>query len=63
MNKIETIVFALISVFTTAVAFDFIVFVLKSGAKASYFSKLSWRIGLLTASALVYWYINGMKFL
>lgn len=63
MNKFEMIIFALTAVWSIAIVFDFTVYLLKTGAKQSYFSKISWRIGFLTLSALVYWYINGMKFL
>jgi hypothetical protein len=63
MNKIEMIVFAFIAVYTTIIGFDFMVFIIKSAPKQSLFSLRFWRFGLLTASLLVYWYLNGMKFL
>ncbi len=63
MTKLELITFAICSVVTTVTGFDFIVFVLKSAPKTSYFSKLTWRIGLLTTVALVYWYMNNMRFI
>ncbi len=63
MNKSELIAFAILFTVSAAVTIDFLVFTIKSGAKSSYFSKLTWRIGFLATMALVYWYMNGMKFL
>jgi len=63
MDKIGLIIFAALFTFVTAVAFDFVVFVLKSAPKQAYFSRRLWKLALLAAIALVYWYMNGMKFL
>lgn len=64
MNKIELIIFAVLAVVISAlVAFDFITYVLKSSPKSSYLTKRMWSLGLLTTMALVYWYMNGMRFL
>jgi hypothetical protein len=63
MNKIELIIFAVLSVISALVAFDFITYVLKSSPKSSYLTKIMWLLGLLTTMALVYWYMNGKRFL
>ena len=63
MNKIELIVFSIIAVIATAVSFDFVIYILKSAPKSAYFYKRTWAIGFLCIIALVYWYLNGMKFL
>lgn len=63
MNYIEKIILAIIFVITILVSFDFIIYVLKSAPKQSYFSKLFWRLGFLSLIILVYWYINNMKFI
>lgn len=63
MNKIELIIFSVLSVISALVAFDFIAYVLKSSPKSSYLTKRMWSLGLLTTMALVYWYMNGMRFL
>ncbi len=63
MTKLELITFAICSVITAATGLDFIVYVLKNAPKISYFSKLTWRIGLITTIALVYWYMNNMRFI
>lgn len=63
MNKIELIIFAIVSVISIMTIFDFIVYVLKSAPKRAYFNKLHWVIGLITTMALVYWYMNGMRFI
>jgi len=63
MNKLELIIFSILAVISALVAFDFIVYIFKSAPKLSYFSKRMWKIGLASSMALVYWYMNGMKFL
>ncbi len=63
MNKTELIIFAITFVISAAVIADFLIFNIKSGARTAYFSKVTWRIGFLTTIALVYWYMNGMRFL
>ena len=63
MDKIELIIFAVLFVISALVAFDFITYVLKSSPKLSYLTKRMWLLGLLTTMALVYWYMNGKRFL
>jgi len=63
MGVIETIIFSIIFVTTFLVGFDFANFNLKIGARQAYFTKGVWRIGFICAIALVYWYMNGMKFI
>lgn len=63
MNKFELIIFSILAVISALVAFDFIVYIFKSAPKSSYLTKKMWKIGLVSAMALVYWYMNGMKFL
>lgn len=63
MNKIEMIIFAVLAVLSATTAFDWIAFVLKPAPKTAYFKKRTWLLGLLSTMALVYWYINGMKFI
>lgn len=61
--KIEIIILAILIVLSAITGFDFIVYVLKSAPKSSYFTKRMWIFGFLSTIALVYWYLNGMKFL
>lgn len=62
MSKIEMIIFAVLAVLSVATAFDWVAFVLKPAPKVAYFKKRTWILGLLATMALVYWYMNGMKF-
>ena len=63
MNKFELIIFAILAVISTLVAFDFVVYILKSAPRSSYFAKRIWTLGMLTTMILLYWYMNGMRFL
>ncbi len=62
MNMFEKILFAILFVIALVVTFDFVVYVIKSAPKTSYFSKRTWYVGLFALMALVFWYINEMKF-
>jgi hypothetical protein len=62
MSKTEIIIFAILAVISAMTAFDWITFVVKSAPKQAYFTKRIWLLGILTTIALVYWYMNGMKF-
>lgn len=63
MNKYEIIIFAILSVISAMTAFDWVVYVLRPAPKMAYFRKRTWLLGILTTMALVYWYMNGMKFI
>lgn len=63
MNKIELIVFSVLAVISVITAFDFMTFVLKSPPKQSYLTKRFWTFGAICIMSLVYWYMNGMRFL
>ncbi len=63
MNKIELIAFSITFVISAAVITDFLIYNIKTGARSTYFTNHVWRFGFLTTMALVYWYMNGMKFL
>lgn len=62
MNKIELIIFSVMTVISALTLFDFMTYVLKSAPKSSYFTRSMWRLGFLTTICIVYWYMNGMKF-
>lgn len=63
MNKFELVAFSVLAVISALVWFDFISYVLKSSPKSSHLTKAFWRLGCLTTMVLVYWYMNGMRFL
>ena len=63
MNKIELIAFSILAVISAMTAFDFITYVLKTAPKSSYLTKRVWSFGTICIMALVYWYMNGMRFL
>jgi hypothetical protein len=63
MKKLEIILFAVFLVFSFLASFDFIVYTLKSAPKISMFSRRFWLFGLISIIGLIYWYVNGMKFL
>lgn len=57
MSKIEMIILSVITAFYWMTAF-----VLKPAPKQAYFGKRTWILALLATIAIVYWYMNGMKF-
>jgi hypothetical protein len=63
MNKIELIAFSILAVISAMTAFDFITYVLKHSPKSSSLTKRFWSFGTICIMALVYWYMNGMRFL
>lgn len=63
MQKFELIIFAIVAVISAATSFDFVIFILKSAPKSSYFSKNKWILGMLCTMIVVYWFLNGYKFL
>lgn len=62
MSKIELITFSILAVISVITAFDFITYVLKSPPKSSYLTKRFWTFGTICTMALVYWFMNGMRF-
>lgn len=63
MNKIELIAFSILAVISAMTAFDFVTYVLKPSPKSSYLTKRFLSFGTICIMALVYWYMNGMRFL
>ena len=63
MNKFELIIFSALVVIAVMVVFDFITYIIRSAPKKAIFSQITWFIGLLCTMALIYWYMNGRKFL
>jgi hypothetical protein len=63
MNKYEMIIFSILAVLSVLVMFDFITYTFKSVPKRAILSKLIWKVGLLSIVILVYWYMNGMRFI
>jgi NO-binding membrane sensor protein with MHYT domain len=63
MNKIELIAFSILAVISAITAFDFITYVLKASPKSSYLTKRFWIFGTICIMGVVYWYMNGMRFL
>jgi len=63
MNRFELIIIAVLVVISAVTIFDWTVYVIKNAPKAAQLPKYMWSIGLLSLIALVYWYMNGMKFI
>jgi hypothetical protein len=63
MNKTELIWFSICVVLAVITSFDFIVYTLKSAPKQSILYRWVWMLGLGAITALVYWFMNGYKFL
>lgn len=61
--KYELLIVAALLTLSVVLVFDFIVYVLRPAPKVSYFSKIYWRIAFFAIIALVYYVLNGMKFL
>lgn len=61
--KYELISLSLIAVVAVITFLDFTIYLLKSGAKRSYFPRIVWLIGSICWILLTYWYLNGMRFL
>lgn len=62
MLKIELLIISVCIVWSAVIAFDFITYAIKAGAKSAVLSRWSWRMGLLTSSILMYWLMNGQSF-
>lgn len=62
MEQIQLLIFSVLIVFAAAVAFDFIIFQLKSTPKRSHFTLRTWYFGLTAMMLVTYWFMNGSKF-
>ena len=60
---IGNILLAILIVYSFIVLFDWLVYIVKSAPKASTFLILYWKIAFVTTSLLVYYIINGMKWM
>jgi len=62
MNKYEIVALAICIAMTTVSGFDFIIYAVKSAPKKAMFKTTFWKLSFLCLCALIYWYINGMRF-
>jgi len=60
--NLEKIILAILATYSGLTMFDWIIYMLKSAPKVSYFNSLTIRIGFIFLAVLVYWFINGCKF-
>jgi len=61
-KEIEIAIIAICAVYAVITVFDFSVYTIKSAPKSSSLTKTTWKIGAVCIVALVYWYLNGQKF-
>jgi hypothetical protein len=60
--NLEKIILAILATYSALTMFDWIIYMLKSAPKVSYFNSFTIRIGFAFVAVLVYWFINGCKF-
>lgn len=63
MRTIELITFSVLAVISVMVIVDYLVYTFKSAPKTSVLKMRVWRLGMICIMALVYWFMNGMKFI
>lgn len=56
-HPLYAILFSIATVIAALTGFDFVVYVIKSAPKSSYFSKAVWGLGLTCAIGLIFYYV------
>jgi hypothetical protein len=59
----ELLAFAIAVFFSVLTVFDITIYHIKSAPKRAMFTYWFWRMGYVSIIALIYWYMNGNKFL
>lgn len=63
MEKIQLIIISVLIVVSVLADFDFITYILRPSPKESFFSVRFWFFGFISTMAVLYWILNGFKFL
>jgi len=62
-HRIELIITSVCFVFACIMIFDIVVYTFKSAPARATFSKRQWSLGLVSAMVVIYFILNGFKFI